>query len=76
MRRLLVALTLVASGTFTYAQSRVPTLDQLIELKRPGGVALSPDGTKATYTVNETNWDDNAYETEIFIVDTKGGSPL
>ena len=29
-----------------HAQSRVPTIDQLIELKRPGGVALSPDGTK------------------------------
>ena len=76
MRRLFVALTLVAAGISMHAQTRVPTIDQLIELKRPGGVALSPDGTKVAFTVNETNWDDNAYETEIFIVDTKGGSPL
>ena len=76
MRRLFVALTLAAAAASAHAQSRVPTIDQLIELKRPGGVALSPDGTKVIFTVNETNWDDNAYETELFIVDTKGGSPL
>ena len=74
MRRLFVALTLAAAAASAHAQSRVPTIDQLIELKRPGGVALSPDGTKVIFTVNETNWDDNAYETEIFLVDTKGGS--
>ncbi len=77
MRNALIAaglLTVVASvGT---AQNRVPTIDQLIELKRPGAVAISPDGTKIAYTVTETNWEDNAYETEIFLVDAKGGEPI
>src|SRR5688572_4250395 len=76
MRRLFVTLTLAAALAPVHAQKRVPTIDQLIELKRPGGAALSPDGTKVAFTVNETNWDDNAYETEIFIVDAQGGSPL
>jgi dipeptidyl aminopeptidase/acylaminoacyl peptidase len=76
MRRLFVALASVAALASVHAQSRVPTIDQLIELKRPGGVALSPDGTKVAYTVTETNWDENAYETEIFIVDAQRGEPV
>ena len=58
------------------ADTHVPTIDQLIELKRPGAVAMSPDGTKVAYTVTETNWDENAYETEIFLADAVSGSPI
>ena len=56
------------------AQERhVPTFEQIIELKRPGTTAISPDGRYVAFTVNETNWDDNAYETEIFLVAATGG---
>ncbi len=58
-------LTTLAAGA---QDARVPTFDQIIELKRPGAVAISPDGTRVAFTVNETNWEDNAYETEIFLV--------
>ena len=57
-------------------QTKVPTYDEVINLKRPGGVALSPDGSLVAFTVNETNWDDNAYETEIFLVPAAGGEPI
>jgi dipeptidyl aminopeptidase/acylaminoacyl peptidase len=50
-------------------QPRVPTFEQIIELKRPGAVAISPDGARVAFTVTEANWDDNAYETEIFLAD-------
>jgi dipeptidyl aminopeptidase/acylaminoacyl peptidase len=77
MRHIAIAITLVVTAPFVRAaQTHVPTIDQLIELKRPGGVAISPDGTKVAYTVSETNWDDNAYETEIFLADAKGGEPV
>src|SRR4051795_9208116 len=52
-----------------------PTVDQILSLKRAGSPAISPDGRLVAYTVRETNWDDNAYETEIWIVDAAGGSP-
>jgi Tol biopolymer transport system component len=39
-------------------------------------VALSPDGSRVAYTVTETNWEDNAYETEIFLARTDGGPPV
>jgi hypothetical protein len=57
-------------------QTKVPTYDDVINLKRPGAVALSPDGSLVAFTVNETNWDDNAYETEIFLVPAAGGEPI
>jgi dipeptidyl aminopeptidase/acylaminoacyl peptidase len=75
MRR--VALVLIAAATVSLgADTRVPTIDQLIELKRPGAVALSPDGSRVAYTVTETNWEENAYETEIFLARTDGGPPI
>lgn len=77
MRKTLLAVTLLLStGIIRAADTRVPTIDQLIELRRPGAVALSPDGALVAYTVGETNWEDNAYENEIFIVDAQGGAPL
>ena len=48
-----------------------PTIDQLISLKRVGSPAISPDGRLVAYTVRETNWDENAYETEIWLADAR-----
>jgi dipeptidyl aminopeptidase/acylaminoacyl peptidase len=73
---LLMVAALFAVDTLRAAETRVPTIDQLLELKRPGAVAMSPDGTRIAFTVTETNWDDNAYETEIFVVDARGADPI
>ena len=75
-KTLLIAALLLAAPPMRAADTRVPTIDQIIELERPGAVALSPDGTKVAYTVTETNWEDNAYETEIFLADARGGEPV
>src|SRR5687767_6700321 len=76
MRNISLALALLLTLPTLRAADKTPTIDQIIELKRPGAVALSPDGTKVAYTVSEVNWDDNAHETEIFLADTKGGEPV
>ncbi len=47
--------------------SEVPTIQDLVSLKSPGEVALSPDGRSLAYTVTETNWDDDRYEREIWL---------
>jgi dipeptidyl aminopeptidase/acylaminoacyl peptidase len=52
-----------------------PTVDQILSLKRVGSPEISPDGRWVAYTVRETNWDDNAYETEIWLADATGGAP-
>jgi len=50
-----------------------PTIDQLVELKRVTSVALSPDGNLVAYVLREANWDENAFETEIWLADPASG---
>ena len=50
-----------------------PSIDQLVELKRVQAVALSPDASFVAYVVREANWDENAFETEIWLADTRTG---
>ena len=51
-----------------------PTVDQILSLKRAGSPELSPDGRVVAYTVRETNWDDNAYDTQIWLADATSGA--
>ena len=77
MRRILALGLVIALVPALAAQQRTsPSIDQIIGLSRPGAVALSPDGTRVAFTVNETNWDENAYETEIFLARADGGEPI
>jgi len=50
-----------------------PTIDDIINLKRVASPAIAPDGAHVAYTMRETNWDENAYETEIWIADSVTG---
>ena len=64
------ALSLGALLAFTApgaAQTAAPSIDDLLNLKRVGAPAISPDGTHVAYTLRETNWDENEYETEIWL---------
>jgi dipeptidyl aminopeptidase/acylaminoacyl peptidase len=78
---LLAALTLPATlpahsaaQPLRVAQSKSPTIDEVISLRRVGSPALSPDGRLVAYTIREANWDDDAYETEIWIGDPEKGT--
>src|SRR5258708_35756261 len=51
-----------------------PTVDQILSLKRAGSPEISPDGRWVAYTVRETSWDENAYETEIWLADVATGA--
>ena len=48
-----------------------PTVDQILSLKRVGSPDISPDGRWVAYTVRQANWDENAYETQIWLADTQ-----
>ena len=58
---------LVGLGGTPFAQPSVPAIDDLLNLNRVGSPVISPDGQSVAYTVRETNWEDNEYETEIWI---------
>ena len=65
---------LLAIAMPVVARAQAPTIDQLIELKRAGSPTISPNGQWVAYTVRETNWDENAYETEVWLADTTPGA--
>ena len=72
MRQALALLMLTAAATHAQAPA-APSIDDLINLKRVGSPAISADGRKVAFTIRETNWDENAYETEIWIGDAATG---
>jgi dipeptidyl aminopeptidase/acylaminoacyl peptidase len=63
---------LTAIGVSTQAQPG-PSIDDVLNLKRVGGPVISANGQLVAYTMRETNWDENAYETEIWIADASSG---
>src|SRR5258707_6148627 len=66
--------TLTAQTTPMALPKSAPSVDQILSLKRAGSPELSPDGRWVAYTVRDTNWDDNAYETQIWIADAAAGA--
>ena len=69
----LCGLCLCGSAGLEAAQA--PSIDDLINLKRAGAPAISPDGRHVAFIIRETNWDENAYETELWLADVASGPP-
>ncbi len=61
MRGLLFLLT-----AFTLA-AQTPTLEQSLNFKTAGSPRISNDGRFIAYTVSETNWEENSFETQIWM---------
>jgi dipeptidyl aminopeptidase/acylaminoacyl peptidase len=68
------AATTIVAQAQTAPPKAAPTVDQILSLKRAGSPQISPDGRWVAYTVRETNWDENAYETEIWLADAATGA--
>jgi dipeptidyl aminopeptidase/acylaminoacyl peptidase len=65
-----VALAVAATST----QSPTgPSIDEVINLKRVASPVISPNGRQVAFTIREANWEENAYETEIWIGDAATG---
>ena len=60
----------VSAGRIAAQAPATPSIDDLINLRRVGAPAISPDGRQVAFTIRETNWEENAYETELWL----GGS--
>ncbi len=57
--------------TLAAAENRVPTIDEMVGLKRVSQPALSPDGSRVAYVIRKANWEDNTFDTEIWLADTR-----
>lgn len=71
------ALLLTAAlSALAAAEARVPTIDEMVSFRRVSQPAISADGSRVAWVVRKANWDDNAFETEIWLADTRGGRPV
>ncbi len=44
-----------------------PSFRDVLSLKSVGGPSISPEGSMIAYTVSSTDWEDNRYDTEIWL---------
>src|SRR5579864_4843821 len=47
--------------------AQTPTIEQSLNLKTAGSPRISGDGRFIAYTVSETNWEENSFETQIWM---------
>ncbi|HRI79165.1 MAG TPA: S9 family peptidase, partial [Cyclobacteriaceae bacterium] len=54
---------------------RLPSIEEVISLRSVGGVALSPDGKNVSFTVQSTDWNENRFDSEVWL-SKNGSSPF
>ncbi len=55
--------------------AQAPTPEQSLSFKTPSTARISPDGERVAYLVRETDWEQNEFVSQIWIVPTAGGAP-
>src|SRR6267154_1157211 len=55
------------------AASATPTIDQSLEWKAAFNPKISPDGMRVVYELQKTNWEENAFERNLWIADVATG---
>ncbi len=71
----LILLVACLQGGALLAQSKhTPTLEESLDLKTIGGARISPDGKFIAYRVRETDWKENAYVRQIWLVNVATGA--
>ena len=68
---------LVAAAGIAAAQTpvptRTPTIDQSLEIRSVAAPRISPDGKRVVYEQSRTNWEANAFETDLWLADVATG---
>jgi dipeptidyl aminopeptidase/acylaminoacyl peptidase len=72
MKKLALALLFTLVSVLSVI-AQTPTIDQSLSMKSVANPRISPDGRLVAYQVQETNWTDNAWETEIWIANVATG---
>jgi dipeptidyl aminopeptidase/acylaminoacyl peptidase len=70
----LTSLIAIIVGAFAVdCAAQTPTIEQSLNLKSASAPSISPDGRYVAYQVQKTNWEENAFETELWIAVTSTG---
>jgi Tol biopolymer transport system component len=62
-----------AAKTAPPSASTVPSIDQSLEWQNAYNPKISPDGKRLVYEVQKTNWEENAFERNLWIGDIATG---
>lgn len=74
MLRLTTLAMLLAASATTFAQTtRVPTIDDLLNLKTVGAAQVSPDGRWVAYTMTHADFGQDAFVTHLWVSDLSAG---
>ena len=57
----------------TPVPTRTPTIDQSLEIQSVSNPQISPDGKRVIYEESRTNWEADAFETDLWIADATTG---
>ena len=71
-----LALTAPAAVAQPAAARRVPTVDDLLALAQVGSATISPDGAWVAYTQTESDFEQDAFVTHLWLVRASGGAPF
>src|SRR5437588_12476377 len=63
----------VAAKAAQTAASAVPTIDQSLEWQSAFNPKISPDGKRVVYELQKTNWEENAFERNLWIGEIASG---
>src|SRR5271165_6746106 len=55
------------SGAMAFAAGTVPTIDESLGMKSVSNAQISPDGRYVAYMVQQANWEENDFLTQIWI---------
>ncbi|HEV7684688.1 MAG TPA: DPP IV N-terminal domain-containing protein, partial [Pyrinomonadaceae bacterium] len=58
------------------ANKHVPTIDELLTVKAIGGAQISPDGKWVAYTVSNADFKQDAFVTQIWLVEVSSGRKI
>src|SRR6478752_5417234 len=65
MKKILLPFLLLS--LFQLKAQHVPSFEEMISLRSVGGLEISADGKMVLFTVQTTDWNENRYDTEIWI---------
>lgn len=71
---LLVGVAFVCCDALCAQTKHTPSLEESLSLKTINGARISPDGKFIAYRVRETDWKENAYVPQIWLVNTATGA--
>ncbi|MEQ8535284.1 MAG: S9 family peptidase, partial [Imperialibacter sp.] len=76
MKKLLLFFLLTAPSVALHSQSlKNPSFEEVLSLQSAGSPEISPDGKNVAFTVNSTDWEENRFDTEIWL-SKNGGTPF